>query len=185
MYPCTICILHFTSSAARNEHSYISHHHCTACRRTFLGVNQVEQHLKSKVHMAPSYPCPGRCDASFITPSALIKHLEQLVCPSGCKRADVDRFVHDTGRLGIETLLNHQGGLAMRKVCHSHSAPQQRKKYVCPNCPRKFGPFSALIEHVESGWCGASDTLTSVAAILVAWKAIMTGVRNKRCSNAV
>jgi hypothetical protein len=181
MYSCIFCPLHFQSAKACHAHinEIHRHFHCVVCDRAFVGLNQVTQHFKSKVHMPSILVCPGRCGARFITLSALIKHLEQQVCSSGCERADVDRFVRKTGRLGVRALLISQGGLPRPEVSHFRSAGGQRKEYGCPGCSRLFGPFSALVEHVESKWCGGADAPTSAAGIRVAWKAIETGVRDK------
>jgi hypothetical protein len=184
MYACMFCPLHFQSATARRAHIneiHRHHHfHCVVCDRAFVGLNQVTQHLKSKVHMPSNHVCPGRCGARFITLSALIKHLEQQLCSSGCERADVDRFVRKVGGLGgSRALLNSQCRFSRLEVSHFRSAGGQRKEYGCPSCSRLFGPFSALVEHVESKWCGGADAPTSAAGIRVAWKAIVTGVRDK------
>jgi hypothetical protein len=104
--------LHFQSAKACSAHinEIHRHFHCVACDCAFVGLNQVTQHFKSKVHMPSNHVCPGRCGARFITLSALIKHLEQQVCSSGCERADVDRFVRKAGRLGGWALLISQRG---------------------------------------------------------------------------
>jgi Zinc-finger of C2H2 type/C2H2-type zinc finger len=77
---------------------------CEDCERTFNSTTALSQHLASVKHKPLSnLPCPlgKKCTMRFLSPSALIQHLESGECDSGTTRETLYSLIqtHDSERL--------------------------------------------------------------------------------------
>jgi hypothetical protein len=76
---------------------------CTKCRRKFPCSQSLQQHCASLRHKPLSrLECPigTNCRGSFLSPSALLQHLESGMCSSGMQREEVHQIVESCD-LGI------------------------------------------------------------------------------------
>ena len=117
--PCQLCEQGFGSKPALDRHIVLEHHAsvnpkrkfypdekhaCYICQRRFAQIKDLEQHLASLKHRPISdLQCiaSDKCKHRFLSPSALLQHLESGACSSGIDRHIVNNFVreNDTGRI--------------------------------------------------------------------------------------
>ena len=112
--PCQICEQGFASKLALNRHVVTEHHAsvdpnrnlypagvhgCFICQRRFYQQFDLDQHLTSlKHHPLSDLPCiaSDKCKRRFISPSALLHHLESGACRSGIDRHAINNLVRDS-----------------------------------------------------------------------------------------
>jgi hypothetical protein len=92
-------------SQQHKEHNLLasSSTECTKCKRKFSCSQSLQQHCASLKHKPLSrLECPigTNCRGSFLSPSALIQHLESGSCSSGMNRGEVHQIVESCD-LGI------------------------------------------------------------------------------------
>ena len=78
------------------------HHYCELCCRSFRNDSNLQHHLRSKLHVGATVPCPGeKCNKMFISGAALVLHLESGTCPSCVTRDQVNRVAakYDTNNI--------------------------------------------------------------------------------------
>lgn len=208
-YNCEFCGFATPNLGKLDGHMVEEHCYCRPCERNFSSRNQVDQHLKSKLHLPERHSCPSSpCTLRFISRSALLKHLEygRGCCSSGCNRAEVDLFVEDDLINPKYIKVKHRSLQATKKSswnvedetyrcrrCNEsfHSLRElnthlfssvhvwRKDLYICPgvNCNKRFGRLSALVEHTESGHCGADEDLNTKRAINKAFQKVKRGVK--------
>ncbi|EON98955.1 putative zinc finger protein [Phaeoacremonium minimum UCRPA7] len=166
------------------DHEINDHHYCRDCDRTFMNLNNIRMHLKSRAHLGQTIGCPF-CSKAFTTATGLIHHLENGACPqaSHIDRDSIYRFVRlkDPGGLiskniigwtgseqyeaskkawngyGYECRLCHREFKALNSLNqHLNSPVHQQNLYHCPNagCRQDFKNLAGIINHLESESCG-------------------------------
>ncbi|KAG6332193.1 hypothetical protein ID866_6895 [Astraeus odoratus] len=148
----------------------------------------------------------SKCDKSFISNAALASHLETGYCPSGVSRSDVNRCVREIESYGhfpsisIDSDSEHDDaesadgfhGNRSRKCPHCDKIFKRRrdlerhldspvhdpKLHICPNhtCQETFGPFSSLLQHVESETCHIRPRLERRVERM--WEAVLRAIVN-------
>jgi len=116
-FHCCDCDRDFVNQQALNQHLANKVHqprqitaqqvgpYCNECDRDFKTVKGLRQHEKSLVHKPLSnITCPAseRCNRRFISPSAMVSHLESGACRSGLNRVEINKLISrydDTGLL--------------------------------------------------------------------------------------
>ena len=111
--PCQICEQCFASKLALNRHIVTEHHAsvdpkrnlyragvhgCFICQRRFSQKIDLDQHLTSlKHHPLSDLPCiaSDKCKRRFVSPSALLHHLESGTCRSGIDKHTINNIVRD------------------------------------------------------------------------------------------
>ena len=111
--PCQICEQSLASILALNRHIVTEHHAsvnpnrklypagvhgCFICQRRFRQQTDLDQHLTSlKHHPLSDLPCIAidKCKRRFVSPSALLHHLESGTCRSGIDRHAINNLVRD------------------------------------------------------------------------------------------
>lgn len=110
---CQVCEQDFGNKPALDRHIVVEHrasvnprrlfypkdiHGCYICQRKFVNMNDLNQHLASlKHHHLSDLRCVAsdKCKRHFISPSALLQHLESGTCCSGITRQIVNTLVQD------------------------------------------------------------------------------------------
>ncbi|PLW39413.1 hypothetical protein PCANC_14885 [Puccinia coronata f. sp. avenae] len=128
----------------RNRHSDL---YCALCGILFTNHNNLRMHLKSSSHLPRDYCCPGgRCDRSFISRSALIRHFEADVCMSGFNLEDVDReFSEYCDRKQVFVKRDFIFPAPRMDIY-----PDEYGSFPCPDCPKTFGTGHELAAHLQS-----------------------------------
>ena len=111
--PCQVCEQDFGSKPALDRHIVKEHHAsvnpkrefwpqnihgCYICQRRFLTKVSLDQHLTSlKHHPLSDLGCvtSDKCKRRFLSPSALLHHLESGTCRSGVDRDIINNLVQD------------------------------------------------------------------------------------------
>ena len=111
--PCQICEQDFASILTLNRHVVAEHHAsvdpkrnlyragvhgCFICQRKFGQKSDLDRHLTSlKHHPLSDLPCiaSDKCKRRFVSPSALLHHLESGTCRSGIDRHAINNLVRD------------------------------------------------------------------------------------------
>lgn len=88
-------------------------------------------------HARKETDCPG-CDRIFVSPSAMVLHLERGTCPSGANLETVNNAAELTTDIDI------------------YMSGNSSYTYDCSSCD-SFRFMSGLLQHIESDRCG--DTL--------------------------
>ena len=110
---CQICEQVFASKLTLNRHVVTEHHAsanpkrnlyragvhgCFICQQKFDRKSDLDRHLTSlKHHPLSDLPCiaSDKCKRRFISPSALLHHLESGTCRSGIDRHAINNLVRD------------------------------------------------------------------------------------------
>ncbi|RFN50083.1 zinc finger protein [Fusarium flagelliforme] len=166
---CTICLFHAVTEEEVVRHEVEEHNYCADCKRTFMNLNCIRQHLNGKIH-----------------PTGLSHHLERGACPRmSMNRHKLYKYIKNRdpkGSLTNKTLAwegektysinprlawNHWVKAYECYLCHKlysslhglkmhlESPRHQQKLYHCmkPSCSREFTTLAALINHLESEVC--------------------------------
>ncbi|EGD99029.1 hypothetical protein TESG_06389 [Trichophyton tonsurans CBS 112818] len=83
-YECDTCTNRYASEEAVQRHMKDARHYryyCKACDRKFANLNNLNMHLRSRVHVGNGVKCPF-CQTGYATASGLAHHLERAACPN-------------------------------------------------------------------------------------------------------
>ncbi|KAA1467238.1 hypothetical protein DENSPDRAFT_769372 [Dentipellis sp. KUC8613] len=150
---CTSCKRWFVDLLSLNQHLVSSprHNWCFICSRDFRTENGLDQHMSSPVHRNRDFECP-LCRSAFKTPSSIAHHVESGACHN-ISRHQVTAAVH---RLSITPAisLSHRiaGYSAPRTITH-YSATElafNGNAYECYLCHRTFRTLAGLNAHLDS-----------------------------------
>ncbi|KAJ0117421.1 zinc finger protein [Diaporthe amygdali] len=183
-HECSCCNETRPTEESRKEHEVDVHHYCADCSRYFMNLNNIQQHLRSSVHLGGSISCPF-CQRGFTSATGLVHHIESSACPkaAGLDRDSVYRIVRQKDPSGVisKNLIGWTGSDSFEAtgrawnpylgafecyLCsrtftqlsslnqHLQSPAHQQKLYHCPKCPKEFVSLAAIVNHFESESCG-------------------------------
>ncbi|GAB0145854.1 hypothetical protein EsHS_00006273 [Epichloe bromicola] len=149
-YQCDDCGDAFYNEADLRDHEVEEHFYCDPCDRYFQSSNNINQHLRSKVHRSTSVRCPF-CKNEFGTATGLVHHLERGSCPKApLNREKLYEAIRSRDPNGIitEKLLSWSGAT-------SHEATERAwnsvyEAYQCYFCGRLFDRLTSLNQHLSS-----------------------------------
>ncbi|CAA7264921.1 unnamed protein product [Cyclocybe aegerita] len=149
------------------------HFYCRQCKRVFGSYNNLKNHLQSSKHVAKDIDCSG-CSSSFVSRSALVLHYDVGGCPSDrVNLVIVDMMVRLLSKesniiADIPRLRTNVTHLYVPVVAPGETSPHHDEKvYVCrgTDCGASFSLLSALVQHVDSEKCDASQHEKIVSAL--------------------
>lgn len=123
---------------------------------TVLSYIVFPQHMMT--HQAKAYRCPGRgCQQSFVSPSAVVLHLEAGRCPSGVNRALIDKYIIDNDIHNVITNPRRMitggasgGSYIPPPINIATPAAWNGQAYECYLCHSTFRALNALNQHLAS-----------------------------------
>ncbi|CAD6578905.1 MAG: hypothetical protein ASARMPRED_008887 [Alectoria sarmentosa] len=183
---CKDCNWKFSTEDGLQEHIDEEHspNYCYGCQRSFQSPNNLNQHLKSSVHVGKNVKCPW-CTNKFTNLTGVCLHLESGSCTSGINRDKINQYCREVDPSHIFTNKQigwHDKGSATTNVAsqaswdgsfyrcyfcpkgfdklsslnqHLASPAHERRIYHCPRCKREYIALSGLVNHMESESCGA------------------------------
>ncbi|KAJ4391094.1 hypothetical protein N0V93_004709 [Gnomoniopsis smithogilvyi] len=139
---------------------------CRRCQKSFVSVRAKQQHIADSQDHHVCSKCPKHLDFEF--EDELIEHLE-----------DVHHFCVPCDRQfgAAEGLAQHDMAIHHRcRTCHrcfsspsnlkQHSKTHMKKDIECLACPKHFVCVSAMVLHLETGYCPSgvdSGSITDIA----------------------
>lgn len=156
-YQCGCCDETYETEELREEHEIEDHHYCYDCDRQFTNRNNIQQHLRSAVHMGSSanlgssVTCPF-CKRDFTTATGLVAHVESNGCPQArcLDRDTVYQIVCQKDPSGVisKKLIGWAGSDSFQ------ATPRAWNPYVgafqCYLCNRTFEQLYSLNQHLRS-----------------------------------
>ncbi|KAB5540315.1 hypothetical protein GE09DRAFT_1245347 [Coniochaeta sp. 2T2.1] len=181
---CNICDETWPNEEDVKEHEVEEHFYCADCDRTFMNLNNIQQHLRSRIHRGTDIMCPF-CNRGFATATGVAHHIETGACPNAqnIHRDEMYKFIRSKDPQGLisKKLIGWTGSASYQATdrtwngqsyecyfCHREfgklqslqqhlSSPiHQQNLYHCPgaNCRKDFASLAAIINHFESESCG-------------------------------
>ncbi|KAJ5872143.1 uncharacterized protein N7529_004496 [Penicillium soppii] len=147
---CQGCISMFNSQENVEAHMDERNHWlwtCKECGEHFDTSLYLEMHLASNVHRPHHHECPF-CFESFVTPSAVVHHLESTCCEVA-DWLDIKHLFGLIKDLDPDNLLTIRGAAPKEK----EKNPPIRfngKRFQCHRCDRSFMRQAGLEAHHES-----------------------------------
>lgn len=156
-YGCETCRSAFRSENARDLHQqqygHYKHLHCRDCGRYFKSANNLNQHMRSRIHQGVNVTCPF-CRTGFTTASGVSHHLETGSCPSarGLNRENIYRELRRRDPNGAITgrLLEYPTERSLSASWDPVSAWNGHDGYECYLCHRVFSAPQGLRQHITS-----------------------------------
>ncbi|KAL8960864.1 MAG: hypothetical protein Q9183_005394 [Haloplaca sp. 2 TL-2023] len=182
---CDECSCIFETDSELQDHKETAHppNYCYGCKRSFMNLNNLNQHLKSSIHTGKNVKCPW-CTNKYTNLTGVCLHLESGACSSGINRSKIDQYCREvdpnhvftnkqigwhndsSGSSNIATSAAWDGSWYRCYFCqrgfgtlrslnqHLASPAHQQKSYHCPRCRREYTVLSGLVNHLESESCG-------------------------------
>ncbi|KAF8079204.1 hypothetical protein FPV67DRAFT_1467866 [Lyophyllum atratum] len=155
---CSSCNKFFVNAFGRNEHYRQSpnHHYCVPCNRLFLSASNLQAHLNSSTHRPRDVPCRGGgCTLTFVSPSAMLLHLESGTCRSGITRNFINDKVRQLDRNNVITdpsrmIAGPGGGMQQQVTYIASSAAWNGAAFECYLCHGTYRSLNALNQHLAS-----------------------------------
>jgi len=151
-WECEICDRSFATRQSRHQHysNAAGHPYCVSCERMFRNQNNLNMHMRSKVHVGSAITCPW-CKNNYATASGLTIHLESGSCSSGLNRAKINTQIRQLDRRNvITTPLLTMGDSYEDTETTATERAWNGDAYECYFCPREFGSLTALNQHLRS-----------------------------------
>ncbi|DAA78039.1 TPA_exp: hypothetical protein A8136_5742 [Trichophyton benhamiae CBS 112371] len=153
-YECDTCTNRYTSEAAVQKHMKDAGHYkyyCKACERKFENKNNLNMHLRSRVHVGKGIKCPF-CKTGYATASGLTHHLERAACPNApyMNREIILRKVRECdpyGRVTLKQLEWHPEDNSNYSATDQAFNGSSWQCYLCPSC---FKSRHGLNQHLNS-----------------------------------
>lgn len=125
---------------------------CFSCRRSFATLDNLRQHLRSRVHLGRGIQCVF-CDRGFTTASGVVHHLELGACPraAGLDRDTIFGFMKNADPLGYVTNVVDQ--------VEPGVFPKDRngtQVYACTVCKMEYPTSDEAMRHVAAARESAS-----------------------------
>ncbi|PYI34658.1 hypothetical protein BP00DRAFT_364355 [Aspergillus indologenus CBS 114.80] len=151
---CETCSAVFHTQDAANQHMTANAHfknYCPSCDRRFDNENNLQQHLRSKIHIGQNMLCPF-CKKTHTTASGLAHHLETGSCPraSHLNRESIHAVVRRLDNQGTITnkLLEWHAGDSGEYMVSQNA--YNGIAWECYMCHKQFRTPSALNQHLNS-----------------------------------
>ncbi|KAJ5610787.1 zinc finger protein [Penicillium lagena] len=153
-FECDTCYFSSFSQSVVNQHmSDEGHceHYCRSCQRQFQNDNNLQMHLKSKIHLGQNIKCPF-CKVAYTTASGVTHHLETGSCPRAPKAnrrtlRDMIRQRDPNGIISNKLLEWHQDEDARYDITNR---AYNGSGWECYLCHREFVHSRALNQHLNS-----------------------------------
>jgi DNA-directed RNA polymerase subunit RPC12/RpoP len=154
-YECATCNLIYRNAEARDSHQeeegHYRHLHCSDCDRYFQNSNNLDQHMKSRIHQGANVRC-SHCLTGFTTASGLSHHLETGSCPNApeLNREVIHRAIsrRDRNNVITERVLTYKN-TSIDPTWDPMSA-WNGYGYECYFCHREFNSPHGLKQHITS-----------------------------------
>lgn len=150
-WECHCCDETYETESMCEEHEVEDHLYCADCDRSFRNLNNIQQHLRSSVHVGASIACPF-CKRGFATATGLVHHIEGSACPNakGIDRDAVYRLVRQKDPSGVisKNLIGWTGSDSFEATARAWNP--YAGAYECYLCHRTFGQLSSLNQHLQS-----------------------------------
>lgn len=150
-YECNCCYETWETERMHKDHEANYHHYCADCDRSFMNLNNIQQHLRSAAHLGASIICPF-CKRGFTTATGLVHHIENSACPKA-KNLDRDAIyslvrLKDPSGLISKKLIGWAGSDSFQATARTWNP--YSGAYECYLCNRTFGQLSSLNQHLQS-----------------------------------
>jgi len=159
-HTCHLCVRHaFKTPTSLHQHFDACHHYCKPCERVFQSEQNLDAHLRSRIHQPANYKCPMvGCQQRFISAAAVVLHMESGTCTSGISRALIDRYIvqHDVRNVitnPSRLITAGQGGERQLQPTPQYIATQRSwngSGYECYFCHKEFRYLAQLNQHLAS-----------------------------------
>ncbi|KAK8237628.1 putative zinc finger protein [Phyllosticta capitalensis] len=155
---CEGCYRTFNTYRGRFDHMKALDHfqtYCVDCDRNFMNGNNLDQHLKSRIHRGANVGCPF-CKRGFTTASGVSHHLETGSCPRApnVNRETLHKMIrsHDpNGFITQKQLGWHDDDSSIpTTVGWNYNNAWNGDFYECFLCHREFNQTNSLRQHLES-----------------------------------
>lgn len=150
-YECACCKETYETEQEREAHEIDYHLYCYDCNRHFMNHNNIQQHLRSTVHLGSSVNCPF-CKRGFTTATGLVHHIESSACPSArsLDRDSIYDLVRRKDPSGVisKKLIGWTGSDSFQATARAWNPYEGA--YECYLCNRTFRQLSSLNQHLES-----------------------------------
>ncbi|KZT58324.1 hypothetical protein CALCODRAFT_468549 [Calocera cornea HHB12733] len=148
----------FRTGNSLHQHYAASHDYCQSCQRVFNSQQQLDTHLRSRIHMPANIKCPMvGCQQMFISPAAVVLHLETGKCVSGVTRAIIDRYIVKYDRNNLITnpsrLITGPPGSRELQPMTTNIATKHAwngNGFECYFCHKEFQYLAQLNQHLAS-----------------------------------
>ncbi|KAG5658542.1 hypothetical protein KAF25_010723 [Fusarium avenaceum] len=148
---CRFCFVRAVTDAEIKEHESTSHNYCADCDRQFLNLNNVQQHLKSKIHRTTIVNCPF-CRVRCGTATGLSHHLERGSCPRiPFNRDKLYRYIKHRDPAGL--ISNKEIEWSGEKTYSINPRAAWNpwvKAFECYLCHKLYMSLNGLRQHLES-----------------------------------
>ncbi|RSH86372.1 uncharacterized protein EHS24_004622 [Apiotrichum porosum] len=164
-FECDKCHYLFHNEEDQRKHEIDDHLWCGPCTREFRSSNNIQQHLRSGVHVGSNITCPW-CKGGFATAAGVTAHLENGGCPNiKLNRQQIYDFVRAKDPHGFlsKNLIEYHGHETWTASDESYNGKQHLNSpvhrpevYHCPNrqCAHDFKSLASTANHLESESCG-------------------------------
>ncbi|KZO94067.1 hypothetical protein CALVIDRAFT_484868 [Calocera viscosa TUFC12733] len=158
-FTCALCDAHaFGSGTSLHQHYDACHLYCKPCKRVFATEQNLDAHLRSRIHLPATFKCPMlQCQQYFISPAAVVLHLESGKCASGVTRTIIDRYIVQHDRNNVITnpsrLITGPVGSRQLQPTATYIATERSwngNGYECYFCHKEFKYLAQLNQHLAS-----------------------------------
>ncbi|KAK0610195.1 hypothetical protein B0T17DRAFT_128730 [Bombardia bombarda] len=152
-FECSVCPKTFPTTDIQKAHEVEDHLFCADCERYFYSLNNIKQHLNSKLHRGQHAECPF-CRVCYTTAAGMTHHLERGACPNA-PNLDIDAVYDIVRRKDSRGILTKKlvgytgqptGGYRV-----TGNAAWNGRAWECYLCHHGFGSSHALEQHLNSG----------------------------------
>ncbi|KAJ4269925.1 hypothetical protein NW762_001596 [Fusarium torreyae] len=148
---CRYCFFRAVTDSEIEQHEIEDHYYCAGCDRRFQNLNNIRQHLNSKLHRQSVVICPF-CKAACGTATGLSHHLERGACPRAPMNRDkLYRFVKIRDPAGVISNRDVEWAGEKTYTINPRAAWNPwAKAYECYLCHKLYNTLHALKQHLES-----------------------------------
>ncbi|KAF5385017.1 hypothetical protein D9615_001023 [Tricholomella constricta] len=118
-------------------------------------TSNLQAHLNSSVHSPRDVPCRGKgCTLTFVSPSAMLLHLESGTCCSGITRGLINDKIRQLDRNNIITdpsrMIAGPSGARDEVTYYATGASWNGRGFECYLCHGTYSSLRALNQHLAS-----------------------------------
>ncbi|KAL8671397.1 MAG: hypothetical protein Q9168_004110 [Polycauliona sp. 1 TL-2023] len=164
-HPCGQCTLVFDSAARLCAHQRKTNHcYCQECDRCFSDQQAHSQHLRSAIHVS-QFRCL-ECERDFSSEQALGQHLKDKKDHGPPERSitTVEDRIHECTE--CDRQFPNRDALEQHLTSVIHRPLSNLKCIASSKCRARFTSPSALLHHLESGFCRSKLTRASLNQLI-------------------